>query len=669
MSDNIKKGSDSTKTDEKEEPRIGVFVCHCGHNIAGVVDVKKVVEEIKGLPNVVEAKDYMFMCSKAGIQMVKDSIKENGVNRTVVASCSKVQHGRTFARAIEEAGLNKHLHFQSNVREYCSWVHKKDKKAATNKAIKVVKSGISRARKLEKIETKQIPTTKAVLVVGGGIGGLRSAMDIANLGVPVHLVERQSSIGGHMTQLYKTFPTNECPQCSISPLTNGVANHKNISLYTYSTVKSVEGSLGNFDVVIETKPRYVYDNCTSCGECEANCPVEVPAEWEKGISMRKAIYKLYPQAIPSTFVRDKKSCIGCNTCINLCPVGAIDFKMKKKIEKIKVGSIVVAVGYEEYDPSEIEAYHYSQTGYENIITQLQLERMMNPVSVTGSKILRPSDGKIPKKVVMIQCVGSRNEQVGNEYCTGVCCMFANKNAGILKEDYPDMQVTICYIDIRTPGLYYEEFYKATQKKGVRFIRGRPSEIMRDPITGELSVIVEDTLAQTPMELQADLVVLSAAMVPPKGIGILGSRLHILRSKEGFFKEYHIKMNPTKSSKEGIFLAGAIQGPKDITTTVAQAGSAAVLAAAPLVRGYIEKEMMIPIINYDLCVNCGMCITSCAPNAIFKDKEDVVQINEAACKSCGLCMPGCPTSAIQLMNFSEEQMLGEIVPLAGGKADV
>ncbi|MHA1792381.1 MAG: 4Fe-4S binding protein, partial [Promethearchaeota archaeon] len=493
--------------------------------------------------------------------------------------------------------------------------------------------------------------------------GLRASMDLASLGIPVHLVEISPTIGGHMTQLNKTFPTNECPQCSISPLMNGVANHPKIKLYTNSQVKKVEGSMGNFTVQILEKPRYVEDNCTSCGECAKHCPVSVPSEWDKGMAMRKAIYKPFPQAIPATYIRDKVNCKNCGVCMKVCPVNAINFEQKKKIHEIKVGTIIVATGYEEYDPSEIEAYHYGQPGYENIITQLQLERLMNPVSRTGGELLRPSDDKQPKKVVMIQCVGSRNEQVGNKYCTGVCCMFAIKNAGIIKDAYPDTDVTICYIDIRTPGLYYEEYYKATQEKGVRFIRGRPAEVQKDPITGELSVIVEDTLSQTRLDLPADLVVLSAAMVPPKGIGVLGSRLGVLRGKEGFIKEFHIKMNPTMTSRGGIYLAGAIQGPKDITTSVAQAGSAASLAAAPLVQGYIEKEMLIPSINRDTCVGCGICITACSPAALYRDDNGDVQVNEVACKSCGLCMPACPTGAIQLLNFEEEQMRDEIIALS------
>ena len=657
----------SEKDKQEEDPRIGVFICHCGHNIAGTVDVAKVADYAKDLPNVVKAEHYMFMCSKPGVQMLKDSIEELDVNRTVVASCSKNQHGRTFAKAIEEMGINRHKHQQVNIREYNSWVHQKEKDKATEKAKKLVEAGVNRARKLEDVETRRVPTTKAALVIGAGIAGLRASYDLAELGIPVYLVEKLSTIGGHMTQLNKTFPTLECPQCSISPLTNGVANHPLIELYTNAQIKSVEGSMGNFEVEVEIKPRYVKDNCTSCGECSLHCPVEVPSEWDSGMSVRNAIYKAYPQAIPATYVRDKKNCIECNTCINVCPVQAVDFSMQTETKTFKVGSIVVAAGYDEYDPSEIEPYHYGQEGYEDVITQLKLERMLAPGSLTNSQVLRPSDAKIPKSVVMIQCVGSRNDQVGNQYCTGVCCKFAIKNARIVKEMYPDTDVTICYIDVRTPGLNFEELYKSAQEVGVRFIRGRPSEILRDPVSGELRVIVEDTLSQTPLKLKADMVVLSAAMVPPEGIGPLGSKLHVLRSKEGFLKEFHIKMNPTLSSKGGIFLAGAIQGPKDISESVAQAGNAAAIAAAPLVKGYIEKEMLVPSVDYNLCVRCGLCKTVCAPAAIEINDDGTPMVNEIACKSCGMCMPVCPTGAIQLLNFSDEQLLDEIIAISGGGA--
>lgn len=648
----------------KKEPRIGVFVCHCGHNIADTVAVEKVVEYAKTLPNVVHAEDYMFMCSTPGIDLIKKAIREEHLDRTVVASCSKTQHGPTFARAIEEEGINKHMHQQVNIREWCSWPHIKDKDGATEKAKQEVEAGVNRSRKLEPVETRQISTTPAALVIGAGIAGLRAASDLAALGVRTYVVEKESTIGGHMTQLNKTFPTQECPQCSISPLTNGVAHDKNVTLMTMAQVKNVEGSFGNFKVDVEISPRYVKDNCTSCGDCSAHCPVEVPSEWDSGMSMRKAIYKAYPQAIPSTYVRDKKACIECQTCVNVCPAQAVDFSQKKETKRIEVGTIILATGYDEYDPSEISAYHYHQDGYEDVITQLQLERLLVAGSITNSQLLRPSDGRIPRRVTMIQCVGSRNDQVGNKYCTGVCCMFAIKNAQIVKDAYPDIDVAICYIDIRTPGLNNEEFFKKAQEKGIKFIRGRPGEIQRDPVSGQLYVIVEDTLSNTPLKIKSDLVVLSAAMVPPKSIGTLGSALQVLRDKTGFIKEFHIKMNPVKSSRDGIFLAGAIQGPKDIPQSVAQAGAAASLAAAPLVRGYIEKEMLIPQIDYDLCVNCGLCISACSPNAIYRDAADnKVKINEISCKACGLCGPACPTAAIQLKNFRDDEIEDEIAALA------
>jgi len=651
------------KASGREKPRIGVFICHCGHNIADKVNVDKVTEFAKTLPNVEHAENYMFMCSKPGTEIIKKAIHEKGINRTVVASCSRTQHGPTFARTIEEEGLNRHLHEQVNIREWCSWVTK-DKNDATEKAKQMVEAGVNRSRKLEPIETRKISTTPAALVVGGGIAGLRAASDLAAIGVKTYLVEKEPTIGGHMTQLNKTFPTQECPQCSISPLTNGVANNKNIILFTNAQVKTVEGSIGNFKIEVELTPRYVKDNCTSCGDCSKSCPVEVPSEWDSGMSMRKAIYKPFAQAIPATYVRDKKACIECMTCVNICPAKAVDFSQKRETRTFEVGTIIVAAGYDEYDPSEISAYHYHQAGYEDVITQLQLERMLVAGSITNSQLLRPSDGKIPKRVTMIQCVGSRNDQVGNKYCTGVCCMFAIKNATILKDSYPSMDVAICYIDIRTPGLNSEEFYKKAQEKGVKFIRGRPGEIQRDPITGNLQVIVEDTLSMTPLKLKSDLVVLSAAMVPPKTIGNLGSALHVLRDKTGFLKEFHIKMNPVKSSKDGIFLAGAIQGPKDIPQSVAQAGAAASLAAAPLVRGFIEKEMLVPRIDYDLCVHCGLCISACSPVAIYQDAADgKIKVNDIACKACGLCQAACPTGAIQLKNFQEDQLHDEIVALA------
>ncbi|MHA1928287.1 MAG: 4Fe-4S binding protein [Candidatus Thorarchaeota archaeon] len=649
----------SEKKDAKES-RLGVFVCHCGENIAGKVDVEAVAEYAKTLPNVAHAEDYIFMCSKQGIELVQKAVKEHNLTGTVVASCSHEQHWKTFAEAIEEEGLNPHKHCQVNIREFCSWVTD-GYDDATEKARRFVAAGVAKGAMKEEVATERIPVTKKVMVIGAGVAGLRAAMDVAELGIPVVIVEKAESIGGHMAQLNKTFPTDECPMCTVSPLLNGVMNHLNIEVLTLSEVTNREGTIGNFELEVTTKARYVKDNCTSCGECAAVCPVEIPNEWDKGFGIRKAIYKPFPQALPSIFTLNKKQCIDCGQCVMVCPVDAIDFDMKKKTKRtIKVGSIILAVGYDEYNPTEITQYHYE---HPNIITQLEFERLLAPTTLNKGRILRPSDGTVPKSVVIVQCVGSRNEQVGNEYCTGVCCMYGLKNSGIIKEHLPDTEVFFCYVDIRTPGLYYDEYARGRQKKGIHFVRGRPSSLEPEA-DGGVRVLVEDTLNCRPMEIKADMVVLSAGMNAASGIGKLGSSLGILRTKEGFAKDFHIKMGPVRSSKDGIFLAGAIQGPKDITQSVAQAGGAASAAAQPLVKGYIEKKMDTAVIDDASCVNCLACITTCAAGAIQPNGGDIPEVIAAACQSCGVCVPSCPTGAIQIRNFRETQVGAEVKALLG-----
>ncbi len=660
-----RKAKNKDEPAEQERPRVGVFVCHCGENIAGVVDVKDVAEFASHLPNVEYSTDYLFMCSKQGIELIQKAVKEHGLNRTVVASCSYEQHWPTFAKAISDLGLNPHMHTQVNIREWCSWVTD-DKKAATEKAKRMVAAGVARASKKEPVATRKIPITKRTMVVGGGVAGLRAAMDLAELGIPVVLVEKETSIGGHMTMLNKTFPTNECPMCTVSPLLNGVMSHPDIEVLTLSEVTNVEGTMGHFVVEVTTKPRYVHDNCTSCGRCADVCPVEVENEWDHGFGMRKAIYKPFPQALPSVFTLDTKHCIDCGSCVIVCPVDAVDFSMTKEERTFEVGTIVVATGYEEYDPTEITAYHY---GHPDIITQLQMERMLAPTTLTKGKIVRPSNGEVPKTVVVVQCVGSRNDQVGNEYCTGVCCMFGIKNAGIIKDHLPDTEVYFCYIDIRTPGLYYEEYYKRAQKKGIRFIRGRPSTITPDPTGDKIRVEVEDTLTHMPMCIEADLVVLSAGMVAPRGFGKLSAKLELLRAKEGFAKEYHVKMGPVRSSRDGVYLAGAIQGPKDITQTVAHAGGAASAAAQPLVQGFLEKRMDTAVIDEELCISCLGCVTTCPVGAISVAEGEKPKVNDVACKSCGACVPACPVGAIQIRNFRDSQLNAEVSALLSVAAEL
>jgi heterodisulfide reductase subunit A len=638
------------------EERIGVFICHCGENIAGKVDVEKLTDLARKMPHVAYATNNMFMCSKQGTEMIKEKIHELGLTGTVVASCSYQQHWKTFAEAVAEAGLNPHRHTQVNIREFVSWVTE-DPEKATEKAVRYLSGGVAIAALKEPVETQRISITKRVMVIGGGVAGLRAAMDCAELGVPVILVEKEPSIGGHMAMLNKTFPTDECPMCTVSPLLNGVMNHPNIQVLTNSEVTGKTGSFGNFEVEVTTSARYVKESCTSCGRCADVCPVEVPNEFDQGFGVRKAIYKPFPQALPQIYTVNKKHCISCGQCQIVCPVGAVDMDMNKKTtQTFTVGSIIVAIGYDEYNPKEITSYH---SEHPNIITQLQFERLLAPTTLRKGHIMRPSDGKVPRTVVVVQCVGSRNEQVGNEYCTGVCCMFGIKNAGIVKEHLPDTDVYLCYIDIRTPGLYYEEYYKRAQKKGIHFIRGRPAEL-NPQADGSIQVIVEDTLRSTPMEINADMVILSAGMNATSGVGKLGSLLGVLRTKEGFIREFHIKMGPVRASKDGVFLAGTIQGPKDITQTVAHAGGAASAATQPLVRGYLEKRMDTATIDQEECIKCLACITVCGSGAIqIMDETGYPTVIDAACQSCGACVPACPTSAVQIRNFRERQIEAEV----------
>ncbi|MHA1136016.1 MAG: 4Fe-4S binding protein [Candidatus Thorarchaeota archaeon] len=647
--------TDEKKKKKSDEPKVGVFVCHCGKNIADVVDVKDVAEYAKQLGNVVFSTDDMFMCSKQGIELLQESVKKYDLDATVVASCSVEQHWSTFAKAIEDVGLNPHKHQQVNIREHVSWVTK-DKKMATEKAKHLVTAGVAKAKKLDPISIEQIPVTKKIMVIGAGVAGLRAAMDAAELGIPVLVVEKEPTIGGHMTQLNKTFPTDECPMCTLSPLLNGVVNHENIEVLTMSEVSNVEGSAGNLVVEVTTKPRFVHDNCTSCGRCAEVCPVELNNEWDLKSGMRKAVYKPFPQALPSTYTVDMKHCIDCGACRTVCPVNAIDFSMKKTKTTFEVGSIIVATGYEEYDPSEITRYHYH---FPNILTQLEFERLLAPTTLTQGRIMRPSDGKVPKTVAIVQCVGSRNDQVGNEYCSGVCCMFAIKNAGIIKEHLPETDIYVLYTDMRTPGLHYEEYYKRAQKNGIHFIRGRPAELTPNKKTGNILVELEDTLGGRPMEIDADMVLLSAGMIAPKGFGKLGGKLKLLRAKEGFAKEFHLKMGPVRSSRDGVYLAGAIQGPKDITQSVAHAGGAASAAAQPLVRGFLEKRVDTAQIDPNLCIKCMNCITVCSIGAIQIDSDGMPKVSDAACKSCGTCTPACPTGAIQIRNYDDCQLTAEV----------
>lgn len=644
------------KSSTKGKPRVGVYICDCGVNIAGVVNNPELTKYASKLKDVVVAKQYKFMCADPGQRLIKDDIKEHKLNRIIVAACTPNMHEPTFRNACNEADLNPFLFEMANIREHCSWVHMREKGKATGKAKDLVRMAVAKARLLEPQEKMKVKVKSSALVVGGGIAGIQAALDLADQGYKVVLVERSPSIGGKMAQMDKTFPTMDCSSCILTPKMVLVDRHPNIELLTYSEVKEVDGYIGNFRVKIEKKPNYVTKDCTACDLCTQTCPIEVPSEFNVGLGARKAIYVPFPQAVPLIYTIDDEACIGCGMCKNVCEPDAINYDMTSEIIEREVGTIIVATGYEVFDASRKEEYGYRRLA--NVITGLEMERLSSSSGPTMGKLKRPSDGKTPLRLGFVQCVGSRDEKT-NKYCSRVCCMYAIKNARIYKEKHPEAEVYIFYMDIRAFGKGYEEFYMTAQEEyGIKFIRGRPSEVTEDYATKDVIVRVEDTLLGKPLEIEMDLLVLSVGMEPPKGAEEIQSLLRISRSSDGFFLEAHPKLRPVDTLTEGVYLAGAAQGPKDIPDSVAQGSAAAARAAIPMAKGEVEVDPIVATTDLDACIGCRICERVCPFGAVdIVDRKAVVK--EILCTGCGVCAAACPTSAMQIRHFRDSQILSMI----------
>lgn len=638
-----------------EEPRIGVFVCHCGLNIAGTVDVKNVVEEALKLPNVVHAEDYVYMCSAPGQELIKRAIAEKKLNAVVVAACTPTMHYETFARAVESAGLNRYKLEMAVIRELCSWVHP-DKKRATEKAIKLVKAAVVKAARNQSLEPVKGKVTRKALVIGGGIAGITAALDIASTGIPVILVEKSPTIGGKMAMLSETFPTLDCAQCILTPKMAEVARHPLIKIYTNAEVTDINGVVGSFRVRILQRARYVkVEDCRLCGFCERVCPVKVPSEFNRGLSERKAIYIPFPQAVPSAYVIDRANCKhwidGCDRCLTVCPTKAINFDDSDKLMEEEVGAIIIATGYEVFPAEKLREYGYGV--YKDVIDSLQFERILSAGGPTKGNILRPGDGKPVKRIVFIQCAGSRDANY-LEYCSKICCMFTAKHALIFKERVQEGVVHVFYIDIRATGKGYEEFVKRVQDEfKVNYIRGRVNRVYKDPATGDVVVTGFDTLTNQPVTVRADLVVLATGLVPqlPRD---LASKLRIPVDKYGFAQEVHPKLRPVETVTGGIYVCGAVHGPKDISESVAQASAAAAKAIALLSSEFITREPLTAVVNEDLCSGCRVCIGIC-PYGALELVEGRARVNELLCEGCGACVVACPNRAIDLKNYTTEQL--------------
>ena len=657
--------------------RIGVFVCWCGSNIAGTVDVKAVAEALKNEPGVVYSADYQYMCSQAGQNLIKDAIAEHRLTGVVVCSCSPRMHEATFRKTAASAGINPYMVEIANIREQCSWVHK-DMPTGTAKAIILGKAAVAKVNLNTPLTPGESPVTKRALVIGGGIAGIQTALDIADAGFPVDVVETKPTIGGKMAQLDKTFPTLDCAACILTPKMVDVAQNEKIRIFSYSEVTQVKGFVGNFDVTIKRKARYVKEDvCTGCGLCTEKCPQKkIPNEFNLGMDNRHAIYIPFAQAVPKVATIDPNYCNmlkngKCGVCAKVCAAGAIDYKAKDEFIEEKYGAIVAATGFNPISMEKFDEFAYSQS--KDVVTSLEFERLMNAAGPTGGVLLRPSDGEHPHTIVFVQCVGSRCAacaEKGKEYCSKICCMYTAKHAMLTRDKYPDTDVYVFYIDVRTPGKNFDEFYRrAVEEYGVHYVKGMVGKV--SPEGKKLMVQASDLLAGKQLHIAADMVVLAAAIEPDKSARPLATMLTASMDTNDFFTEAHPKLRPVESPTAGVFLSGACQGPKDIPETVAQAG-----AAASKVIGLLCKDKLIgnPCIAHSdewMCNGCSTCERVCPYGAItYIEKEfrmpdrttktrRVASVNEAVCQGCGACTVACPSGAMDLRGFLNKQIMAEV----------
>lgn len=666
--------SDKTTPPDNGAERIGVYVCHCGSNIAGVVDVEDVAhfaaEGLKGR-GVVLARDYHFMCSTPGQELIEKDIRDNGLTRVVVAACSPHLHEQTFRTACGRAGLNPYLCELASIREHVSWVHT-DKAAATTKAKAVVNSAVERVRHNRPLEAIRVPIDATTLVVGGGVAGIQAALEIADAGHEVYLVEKEPSLGGHMAQFDKTFPTLDCAACILTPRMASIGSHPHVHLYTWSEVEKVEGYVGNFTVTVKKKPRYVIEDiCTGCGICVEKCPVLVQDNvFGAGLSYRKAVYTPFAQAVPNVPVMDPETCIyflkgknGCKACEKFCPTepNSIDFNQQAEYHSLHVGNIVLATGYDLFDARRIPQYGYGRLP--NVFTNLELERMCNAAGPTEGRITLRDGKTVPKAVGIVHCVGSRDRNYNN-YCSSICCMQSLKLAHLVKER-TDSEVYNFYIDMRTPFKDYDEFYQRVLDEGVHFVRGKVAEVSPTPMgpdeeEGRLYVQVEDTLVGCQRRIPLDMVVLSAGLEPRRDAKQVANTFGISCSANGWFMEKHPKLDPVSTMTEGVFLAGCAQGPKDIPASVSQGAAAAARVLMRISQGELALEPVRASVIEERCSGCRLCNGLCPFHAISFDTErGITLINSALCQGCGTCVAACPAGAIEGSGFSNEQVIAQI----------
>lgn len=634
--------------------KIGLFLCDCGKNISGVIDNEKIIEYFSGYPDLVVFRDT-YLCSELGLKEITEQIEEGRIDRVVIAACSFKLHGTLFRKTIEKAGINRFLIAFANIREQNSWVHTNQPQKATKKAIDQIKMAIEQVKLLEPLEVQHAEITPSTLIIGGGIAGIKAALVIADAGYKVYLVEREITIGGHMALFDKTFPTLDCSICVLGPMMTEVNEHPNIELLTYSEVENVDGHIGNFEVTIKKKPRFIdEEECVGCFDiCRDVCPIDI----EDTYYPRKAIDVAYPQAIPLLPNILEEYCVGCRACEQACDRDAIVFDQELEIININVGSIIVATGLKTFDPSILAELNYKK--YQDVITTLQMERLLNNDGPTNGKIVKPSNGKPPKKVSFILCVGSRNKKIDHEYCSQVCCNASIKQAVLLKKENPEININIYYTDIRAVGKNCEEFYnRAREEFGIRFIKSNISEVVKSDISDDFIIRGEDVIENILFENTSDMVVLAVGIEPAEGTSELTKILNISQDTYGFLLEKHLKVRPSESSVNGIYIAGAIQGPKDIPNSIAQAESAASKTIALISRGKVELDPHIVYHTPERCDLCRLCENICIYQAI-QIKDGKLNIIPANCSGCGACAAMCPNDALYIPGFKKDQISAQI----------
>jgi heterodisulfide reductase subunit A len=640
-----------------EELRLGIYICHCGLNIAAVLDPEALEAQGKKLPGVAVCRHHLYTCSEAGQLEIKKDIQKHKLNRLLVAACSPKLHEATFRRLLVESGLNPYLLEMVNIREQCSWVHAQEAAAAQVKALELINMGLAKVRFAEPLPARQVPVTRQALVIGGGPAGLRAALDIADAGFPVVLVERSPVLGGMANKLHRTFPEGETALSLINPLMAAVTLHPGIRVLTASQVTAVSGYVGNFQVTVRRAPAVVTGDCDLCGACAQVCPQVVPAEMEEGLSPRKAIYLPSPRAFPARYVVDREHCDGCGLCVPACPRQALDLAARETLETLEVGAMVVATGFLPFAPQE--SRYESWAALDNVLTTVALERLLDPYGPTGGKFLVAGREVAPQDAAFVLCVGSREEE-GNRYCSRVCCPTALKQALELKERFPEARIRIYYRDIRTTKKGWEELYTRAREAGILFIKGEVGGISQNG-EGRLVLRANNELMGCAGEDRLDLAVLAVGMTPGNGLP-LKEALRLPTGNDGFFLEAHAKLRPLETVLDGVFLAGACQGPKDLAETLAQASGAAAKVLGLFAHEAITLDSVICTVDQEKCVGCGTCLQECSYQAVQmvgEGKQQKARIIEAACKGCGACAGACPSGALIARGFTDEMIFSQI----------